>query len=166
MSSALRAARYGFDLVLSTINTQVGGPTLGHAQAEIIERYREEFATHHPGRRPRVAAGRSILPIVDDHDRRRFGDLAAFYDRFVTPDGGYADAPGFTGQASPLYSGPPEQIIDGLAADPSLALIDELVLTPLSELDVAQKRDVFTGVVEHIAPHIGWRGAIASTTSR
>jgi alkanesulfonate monooxygenase SsuD/methylene tetrahydromethanopterin reductase-like flavin-dependent oxidoreductase (luciferase family) len=155
-SSALRAARLGFDLVLSTISGEATGPTLGHTQAEVIERYREEFAIQHPDRTPRVALGRSILPIVNADDRPEFTELAAFYDRLVTPNGRYTDSPEFAGQASPLYSGSPEQILENLSADPSLALVDILLLTPLSELDTAQKERVFTSVAEYVAPELGW----------
>lgn len=155
--SALRAARLGFDLVLSTIHSEATGATLGHTQAALIEEYRAVFAEHHPERTPRVALGRSILPIVDEADRREYGGLVDFYDRLVTPDGRYTDDSGFAGQASPLYAGSPEQIVDRLAADPSLALIDELVLTPLTELTVDQKRRVLASVAEHVAPSLGWR---------
>lgn len=157
-SSALRAARLGLDLVLSTIHAEATGPTLGDTQAEVIRRYREEFAAHHPGRTGRVAIGRSILPLVDAADRTRFGDLAAFYDRLVTPDGRYTDGSDFRGQASPLYSGEPDDIVERLGADPALALADTLMLTPISELDTAQKEHVFATVAEHVAPGLGWRG--------
>ncbi len=157
LSSALRAARLGFDLVLSTIHTEATGPTLGHTQADVIRQYREEFRRHHPSRTARVAIGRSILPIVDRSDREEFADLAAFYDRLVTPEGTYTDTPSFTGQASPLYSGDPESIIDKLSADPSLALADTVMLTPLSEIDARQKERVFTTVAEHVAADLGWR---------
>lgn len=163
LDSALRAARRGFDLVLSTLNTEVGGPTLGHAQAEIIRRYRDEFAAFHPDRTSRVAISRSILPIVDASDRARFGELAEFYDRLVTPEGAYRDSPDFTGQASPLYSGEPASIVERLSADPSLALADTVLLTPLSELDTPQKEHVFASVVEHVAVDLGWRRRAAVT---
>ncbi|MDQ1205724.1 LLM class flavin-dependent oxidoreductase [Microbacterium sp. SORGH_AS_0862] len=159
LSSALRAARLGLNLVLSTIHSEATGPTLGDTQAELIARYREEFERHHPGRSSRVALGRSILPIVDDEDRAVFAGLKEFYDRLVTADGRYTDAADGPGQASPLYAGDPAEIVDRLAADPALALIDELVLTPLTELSVAQKKRVFASVAQHVAPALGWNRA-------
>lgn len=156
LSSALRAAERGLNLVLSTLNTEVAGPTLGHAQAEIITRYRQAFAAAHPHRSPRVAIARSILPIVDADDAAAYGTLAAYYDDLVTPEGRYRDQPDFTGQASPLYSGAPADVIRRLRDDPSLALADTLLLTPLSELTTAQKLDVFASVATHIAPELGW----------
>lgn len=157
LASALRAARLGLNLVLSTIHSEATGPTLGHTQAEVVRRYRDEFARHHPARTPRVAVGRSILPIVDAGDRRRYGGLKAFYDRLVTDDGRYTDTPDAPGQASPLYAGAPSEIVERLAADPVLPLVDELVLTPLTELPVAHKKDVFASVAQHVAPELGWR---------
>lgn len=154
--SALRAARLGLNLVLSTIHSEATGPTLGHTQAELISRYREEFALHHPERTPRVAVGRSLLPILDDEDRREFTGLKEFYDRLVTADGRYTDTPDGPGQASPLYAGTPAEIIERLAEDPVLELIDELVLTPLTELSVAQKKRVFASVASDVAPALGW----------
>lgn len=162
LSSALRAARLGLNLVLSTIHGEATGPTLGHTQAELIRRYREEFAVHHPERTPRVALGRSILPILDENDRREFSGLKEFYDRLVTDDGRYTDSPAHKGQASSLYAGTPSEIIDRLAADPSLALIDELVLTPLTELTIAQKKRVFASVAAEVAPAIGWSARTAA----
>lgn len=166
LSSALRAARLGLNLVLSTIGGPGTGPTLGHSQAELIQRYRDEFTVHHPDRAPKVTIGRSILPIVDERDQAEFGGLKDFYDRLVTEDGRYLDDSGFTGQASPLYAGSPAEIIDRLAADPALDLIDELHLVPITELTIAQKRHVFATVAEHVAPGIGWRqSAVAHVTA-
>ncbi len=162
LASALRAARLGLNLVLSTIHSEATGPTLGHTQAEVIVRYREEFAVHHPDRAPRVALGRSILPILDDEDRREFAGLKEFYDGLVTEDGRYTDDSRPGGQASPLYAGTPEEIVDRLSADPSLALIDELVLTPLTELTVPQKKRVLASVADQVAPRLGWVRAAAA----
>ncbi len=162
LSSALRAARLGLNLVLSTIHSEATGPTLGHTQAQLIRRYREEFAQHHPERSPRVAVGRSILPIVDESDAREFSSLKDFYDRLVTEDGQYTDGSRQAGQASPLYAGSPEKIIERLAADPVLEEIDELVLTPLTELTVAQKKHIFETVAVHVAPELGWSRAALS----
>ncbi len=159
LSSALRAARLGLNLVLSTIHSEATGPTLGHTQAELIRRYREEFAQHHPDRAPKVAVGRSILPVVDDEDAREFSALADFYDHLVTEDGRYTDGSLSAGQASPLYAGSPAEIVERLSADPVLAEIDELVLTPLTELTVAQKKRVFASVAAHVAPELGWSRA-------
>jgi len=162
LGSALRAANLGLNLVLSTLNTERTGPTLGHSQAEIIELYREAFETAHPGVAPKVAVARSILPLVDDSDRARYKELAEYYEQLVTADGSYRNEPNFSGQASPLYSGDPGAIIEALQADPSLALADTLLLTPLSELDTAQKHDLFASVAEHVAPELGWSRELAA----
>lgn len=156
LASALRAAKSGLNLVLSTLNTEADGPTLGDTQAEIITRYREAFEVAHPGVRPQVAVARSILPITDSAERASYGELAAYYDQLVTPEGRYRDQPEFSGQASPLYSGETEEILSALVRDPSLALADTLLLTPLSELDTTQKADLFESVAQHIAPSLGW----------
>lgn len=166
LSSALRAARLGLNLVLSTIHSEATGPTLGHTQAEVIRRYREEFAAHHPGRAPRVALGRSILPIIDEDDRREFAGLKDFYDRLVTEDGRYTDSSRPVGQASPLYAGEPAEILERLSSDPSLELIDELVLTPLTELSAGQKRRVFETVARQVAPELGWSRSVVSPVGR
>jgi len=161
LSSALRAAKFGLNLVLSTLNSEATGPTLGHTQAEVIKRYREAFDAAHPGVTPTVAIARSILPIVTAEHRAQYGELAAYYDELVTPEGAYRNDPAFTGQASPLYSGEPDAVIQSLLADPSLALADTLLLTPLSELTTDQKRDLFASVAEHVAPELGWRRSVA-----
>ncbi|GAB3595672.1 hypothetical protein [Microbacterium tumbae] len=103
-----------------------------------------------------MALGRSILPILEDEDRGEFTGLKDFYDRLVTEDGRYTDDSRPGGQASPLYAGTPEEIVERLSADPALELIDELVLTPLTELTVPQKKRVFASVAGHVAPHLGW----------
>ncbi|WP_298227486.1 LLM class flavin-dependent oxidoreductase [Gryllotalpicola sp.] len=160
IESALDAARRGLHLVLSTIGSDTGHASLGHQQAEIVAAYRAEFAAHHPGRVSRVAISRSILPIVDADDESAFGGHAAYYASLVDATGHYTDGSGFDGLSTPLYSGEPARIVDELAADPALALADELLLTPISELSTAQKKHVFAAVAEHVAPGLGRRSPV------
>lgn len=69
-------------------------------------------------------------------------------------------------QWSPLYSGSAERIVESLSADPSLALADTVLVTPLTELEAAQKETVFAKVATEVAPGLGWRrSALAASAA-
>ncbi|MDM4761617.1 LLM class flavin-dependent oxidoreductase [Galbitalea sp. SE-J8] len=163
LSSALRAARLGYDLLLSTLNGEFVPGTLGENQARQIAAYRDEFARQHPDRTPRVAISRSILPLVGAEDRARFGGYVERYRGLVDAEGRFAGTPPTT-QWSPLYGGEPESIAEEIAADPSVALADDVLLTPITELDLPTLHRVLETVAVDVAPLLGWRtpaGAIA-----
>jgi len=150
-SSALRAAALGYDLIVSTLNGEATGPTLGDTQADQIARYREAFAKAHPERTPRVAVSRSFLPIVGADDERAFRPLADRYADLVDESGRMRGAPPHL-QWSKLLSGDPADIAAQIDADPAVALADTVLLNPVTELDTIQKIRVLTTVRNDVAP--------------
>jgi alkanesulfonate monooxygenase SsuD/methylene tetrahydromethanopterin reductase-like flavin-dependent oxidoreductase (luciferase family) len=152
MGTALRTAEKGLLLHCSTLNTEDTGEPFAVAQAAQIAAYRERFATH-AGRTPKVAVGRIVVPLLDDHDR-------AVHEEFLT---GYASGMDDEGRPlsgtppfrfSKVVSGEPAAIVDALRADPAVTATDELVITLPANGDAAAHERILTVIAEQIAPHL------------
>lgn len=153
MGTALRTAEKGLLLHCSTLNTEDTGAPFAQAQADQVAAYRDRFAALHPHRASRVAVGRIVVPLLDDHDR-------AVHEEFLT---GYAS--GMDDEGRPLSGNPPFRfsrvlagepaaIIDALRADPAVAATDELVITLPANGDAASHERILQVVAEQIAPHL------------
>lgn len=149
--TAIRTAEKGLLLHCSTLNTEDTGAPFAEAQADQITAYRERFAALHPDRTPKVAVGRIVVPLLDDHDR-------AVHEEFLT---GYASGMDDEGRPlsgtppfrfSKVLSGDPSAIVDALLADPAVAATDELVITLPANGDAASHRKILQVVAEQIAP--------------
>ncbi len=153
MGTAVRTAEKGLLLHCSTLNTEDTGEPFAVAQAAQIAAYRERFAELHPDRTPKVAVGRIVVPLLDDHDR-------AVHEEFLT---GYASGMDDEGRPlsgnppfrfSKVLSGEPATIVDALRADPAVAATDELVITLPANGDAASHERILTVIAEQIAPHL------------
>ncbi|WP_413601006.1 LLM class flavin-dependent oxidoreductase [Curtobacterium sp. Curtsp57] len=154
MGTAVRTAEKGLLLHCSTLNTEDTGEPFAVAQAAQITAYRERFAELHPDRTQKVAVGRIVVPLLDDHDR-------AVHEEFLT---GYASGMDDEGRPlsgnppfrfSKVLSGEPAAIVEALRADPAVAATDELVITLPANGDAASHERILTVIAEQIAPHLG-----------
>jgi len=158
MGTAVRTAEKGLLLHCSTLNTEDTGAPFAEAQAAQIAAYRNRFAElhgagEHTGRTPKVAVGRIVVPLLDDHDR-------AVHEEFLT---GYASGMDDEGRPlsgtppfrfSKVLSGEPAVIVDALLADPAVAATDELVITLPANGDAASHERILRIVAEEIAPAV------------
>jgi len=151
MGTAVRTAEKGLLLHCSTLNTEDTGAPFTQAQADQIAAYRERFAELHPQRESKVAVGRIVVPLLDDHDR-------AVHEEFLT---GYASGMDDEGRPlsgtppfrfSKVVSGEPAAIVDALLADPAVTATDELVITLPANGDRAAHERILRIVAEEIAP--------------
>ncbi|WP_416264165.1 LLM class flavin-dependent oxidoreductase [Curtobacterium flaccumfaciens pv. flaccumfaciens] len=151
MGTAVRTAEKGLLLHCSTLNTEDTGAPFAQAQADQIAAYRERFAELHPQRESKVAVGRIVVPLLDDHDR-------AVHEEFLT---GYASGMDDEGRPlsgtppfrfSKVVSGEPAAIVDSLLADPAVTATDELVITLPANGDRAAHERILRIVAEEIAP--------------
>ncbi|MEN0104345.1 MAG: hypothetical protein AAGC90_15600, partial [Curtobacterium sp.] len=103
---------------------------------------------------PKVAVGRIVVPLLDDHDR-------AVHEEFLT---GYASGMDDEGRPlsgnppfrfSKVLSGDPAAIVEALRADPAVAATDELVITLPANGDAASHERILTVIAEQIAPQLG-----------
>jgi alkanesulfonate monooxygenase SsuD/methylene tetrahydromethanopterin reductase-like flavin-dependent oxidoreductase (luciferase family) len=158
LRSVVWAAEHGLNLVIGNICAGEGLATndFGTAQAAEIRAYREKFSGPH---RPRVVAGRVILPLdsADAATRRKYREYeAARHQRTLAPQGPrrILIAPDLVGTA--------DEIAAALHADPALADVSELQL----ELPYAFAREeyeqVLSDTVTLLAPQLGWSPSVSA----
>src|ERR1700676_4150386 len=102
-------------------------------------------------RTPRTSVSRSIFPLLDDRDRRYFGqgsreeeDKIGFLDENTRAIFGRS------------YAAEPEILIEQLRKDEAIAEADTLLLTIPNQLGVAYNAHVMEAILTSIAPALGW----------
>lgn len=159
--TATRTGTQGFDLQVSTLNTEETGEAFDVVQARQIRSYRKAFAeAGHAGRRSsRVSAGRIVLPFLDRRDAEDHRVFIDGYSSGMTQDGRPKGASPFPVRFSPVLSGDPDQIVRRLLADEAIEETDGLVIVLPAEGSLEVHRRVLSAVAEHVAPHLGWTPA-------
>lgn len=152
MGTAVRTAEKGLLLHCSTLNTEDTGAPFARAQADQIAAYRERFTELHgeTGRTPKVAVGRIVVPLLDDHDRAVHEEFLTGYASGMDDEGRPLSGPPF--RFSKVLSGEPSAIVDALLADPAVTATDELVITLPANGDVVAHERILRIVAEEIAP--------------
>ena len=149
-ASAEQAARYGVNLMSSTLVSEADGRTLGEVQAEQIERYRAAWKEAGHDWTPRVSVSRSIFPIVTDRDRQLFATSATSHDQI----GSLGEGRDVTFGRS--YAAEPDKLIEQLKEDPAIAAADTLLLTIPNQMGVDLNVSILQNFAEHVAPALGW----------
>ncbi|MCL9666094.1 LLM class flavin-dependent oxidoreductase [Curtobacterium albidum] len=155
--TAVRTAEKGLLLHCSTLNTEDTGAPFARAQADQLAAYRDRFAElqaagEHPGRTPRVAVGRIVVPLLDEHDRRVHEEFLTGYASGMDDEGRPLSGPPF--RFSRIVSGGVDEIVDTLAADPAVQATDELVITLPANGDAAAHERILRIVAEEVAPRL------------
>ena len=155
LDTAVRTARQGMDLLVSTLNTDDDGRSFEVAQRDQIVAYKETFDV--PGRTPRVVAGRIVLPSVTAADDALFAEYIAWYagrfDERGRPLGG-----GF-GVFSPTHHGSPAAVVDSLSADVALREATGLDVVLPADATPAMSKRILENVATSVAPALGWTPA-------
>lgn len=153
LKSAAWAAANGFNMLIGNLTSGEETNNYYEAQLAQIAVYRQNWRKE-DARRPRIAAGRVIVPIdsADSATRRRYAEFAASrYERTLTPQG----------PRRTLFSldivGSAEQILERLVNDPILHEVDELRLELPYEFTADQYRQIISDFATLIAPELGWR---------
>jgi alkanesulfonate monooxygenase SsuD/methylene tetrahydromethanopterin reductase-like flavin-dependent oxidoreductase (luciferase family) len=146
------AAEQGMNLQSSTLLTEDTGVPFDELQAEQIAIYREAWKAAGWQREARVSVSRSVIPIVNDTDRRYFGDRALddASDQVGYLDGGLA-------RFGKSYVGEPDVIAAELSRDAAVREADTVLLTVPNQLGVDYNAHLLEAIAEHVAPAIGWR---------
>lgn len=152
MGTAVRTAEKGLLLHCSTLNTEDTGAPFAQAQADQIAAYRERFTELHgeTGHTSKVAVGRIVVPLLDDHDRAVHEEFLTGYAAGMDDEGRPLSGPPF--RFSKVLSGEPSAIVDALLADPAVTATDELVITLPANGDVVAHERILRIVAEEIAP--------------
>lgn len=157
------AAEQGMNLMSSTLLTEDTGVPFHELQAEQIRLFREAWAAAGHSHAPRVSVSRSILPIVDDQDRRYFGGSAL---RDTRDQVGVID--GLTARFGKSYVGEPEVLAGQIAADAAVQAADTLLVTVPNQLGVdynAKLLGNIMGILSMLTEYDGEPSARASRYS-
>lgn len=144
-------AAQGMNLMSSTLLTEDTGVPLHVLQAEQIRRFRAAWREAGWAWEPRVSVSRSIMPITTDLDRRLWAnrndsqDTVGFIDDHTVARFGRS------------YADEPDRLVEQLADDEAIAEADTLMLTVPSTLGVEYNVHLLRGVLEDVAPGVGWR---------
>ncbi|WP_210494479.1 LLM class flavin-dependent oxidoreductase [Patulibacter sp. SYSU D01012] len=152
--TAVWAGREGMNLMSSTLLLEETGVPFDELQASQIHAFREAWDAAGWKREPRVSVSRSVIPILDDTDRRLFGR-----------DGGADQVGHLDGALSRFgrtYTGEPDVIAAELARDRAVREADTILLTVPNQLGVEHNARLLEAVVRHVAPAIGWSPATAT----
>jgi alkanesulfonate monooxygenase SsuD/methylene tetrahydromethanopterin reductase-like flavin-dependent oxidoreductase (luciferase family) len=165
VASATRAAEFGLDLLLSAIAPAIGLP-FDAAQLAQIEAH--QAAWTRTDRAPRVSTARLFFPWRNERQRQLyqgFADLRAAEGPAASrPPGalGPVDRPTKPGQAapglmSPVVVGEPAAIVDYLLGDLAVQRSGEFMIFLPPGFTHAENLELLETIVEHVAPHLGWR---------
>jgi len=145
------AAKLGMNMQTSTLKFDETGESLHIQQAAQIRAFRAAWKQAGHTRTPRISVSRSIFPLIDDRDRRYFGqgsreeeDKIGFLDENTRAIFGRS------------YAAEPEILIEQLRKDEAVAEADTLLLTIPNQLGVAYNAHVMEAILTTVAPALGW----------
>jgi alkanesulfonate monooxygenase SsuD/methylene tetrahydromethanopterin reductase-like flavin-dependent oxidoreductase (luciferase family) len=120
-------------------------------QAAQIRTYRAAWKEAGHQREPRVSVSRSIFALLNDQDRRYFGQ-----------DSKDRDQIGLIGESTRAifgrsYAAEPDVLIEQLKQDEAIAEADTLLLTVPNQLGVDYNAHLIESILKHVAPGLGWR---------
>jgi alkanesulfonate monooxygenase SsuD/methylene tetrahydromethanopterin reductase-like flavin-dependent oxidoreductase (luciferase family) len=149
-ATAVWAAKLGMNLQASTLKNDETGEPFHIQQAAQIRAFREAWKEAGHRREPRVSVSRNIFALVDDRDRRYFGQGDGEEDSF-----GFID-PTKLSVFGRSYAAEPDVLIDQLKRDEAIAAADTLLLTVPNQLGVDYNAHVMEAILTHVAPALGW----------
>lgn len=150
-ATAVWAAENGMNLQSSTLKFDESGKPFHIQQAEQIRLYKEAWKKAGHQREPRVSVSRSIFALVNEQDRRYFGQEAKRGDQIGMIE------PGRNAIFGRSYAAEPDQLIKELAEDEAIQEADTVLLTIPNTLGVEYNVHVLSSILEHVAPGLGWR---------
>ncbi len=150
-ATAVWAAQLGMNMQTSTLKWDETGEPLHIQQATQIRAFRAAWAEAGHAREPRVSVSRSIFPIVNDLDRRYFGQSGQSQDQI-----GYIDE-NTRAVFGRSYAAEPDVLVKQLEQDEAIREADTLLLTIPNQLGVDYNAHVLESILTHVAPALGWR---------
>ncbi len=145
------AARLGMNLQSSTLKDDETGEPFHVQQAAQIRAYRKAWQQAGHTRTPRVSVSRSIIALVNDHDRAWFGSRGAQQDQIGLID---ANTRAIFGRS---FAAEPDVLVGQLSGDEAIAEADTVLLTVPNQLGVDYNVHVIESILRHVAPGLGWR---------
>jgi alkanesulfonate monooxygenase SsuD/methylene tetrahydromethanopterin reductase-like flavin-dependent oxidoreductase (luciferase family) len=150
-ATAIWAAENAMNLQSSTLKYDESGKPFHVQQAVQIRLFKEAWINAGHRREPRVSVSRSIFPLLNDQDRIYFGQESDRRDKIGLIE---KDRRAIFGRS---YAAEPDQLIEELARDEAIQEADTLLLTIPNTLGVEYNVHVLSGILEHVAPGLGWR---------
>ena len=157
LRSAEWAGRAGYHLLIGNVTKGEQSDDFYVAQRAQLALYHRVWAEQLPGRRPRVALGRVIVPTdsADTATRARYRQFAqGRVARTLQPNG----------ERRTLFPrdlvGSADQILSALHDDPLLPLVTELRLELPYDFALDEYRQILHDARQLIAPQLGWRPVV------
>src|ERR1700756_4046066 len=145
------AAKVGMNLQTSTLKFDETGEPLGIQQAAQIRAFRTAWKAAGHARTPRISVSRSIFELIDDRDRRYFGQGSDEEDKIGFLD---ENTRAVFGRS---YAAEPDILIEQLRRDEAISDADTLLLTIPNQLGVAYNVHVLEAILTTVAPGLNWR---------
>src|SRR5437588_1369452 len=151
-ATAAWAGKLGMHMQTSTLKWDETGEPLHIQQAAQIRAFRAAWKEAGHKRTPRTSVSRSIFPLLDDRDRRYFGQGSRVEEDKI----GFLDenTRAIFGRS---YAAEPEILIEQLRKDEAIAEADTLLLTIPNQLGVAYNVHVMEAILTTVAPVLSWR---------
>jgi alkanesulfonate monooxygenase SsuD/methylene tetrahydromethanopterin reductase-like flavin-dependent oxidoreductase (luciferase family) len=145
------AAKLGMNMQSSTLKFDETGEPLHIQQAAQIRAFRAAWKHAGHTRTPRISVSRSIFPLLNDRDRRYFGQGSDEEDKIGFLD---ENTRAVFGRS---YAAEPDVLIERLKKDTAIAEADTLLLTIPNQLGVAYNVHVMEAILTAVAPALSWR---------
>ncbi|MEA5118737.1 MAG: LLM class flavin-dependent oxidoreductase, partial [Propionicimonas sp.] len=145
-ATARWTAEKGMNLMSSTLKDNESDKPFHAQQADQIQAFRDAWQAAGHDWEPRVSVSRSIFALVNDTDRRYFGD-----DRDSSDTVGWIDArtQAIFGRS---YAADPDVLVEQLKQDEAIAAADTLLLTVPNQLGVEYNAHVVESILTYVAP--------------
>ncbi|WP_029068002.1 LLM class flavin-dependent oxidoreductase [Jonesia quinghaiensis] len=150
-ATARWAAKYGMNLMSSTLKNDETGEPFHVQQAKQIQEFRKTWASVGHSREPRVSVSRSIVAITSAQDRAYFGVGGNEKDQIGNID------PTTRAIFGRSYAAEPDVLIEQLRDDQAIADADTLLITVPNQLGVDYNAHLMESIITHVAPALGWR---------
>jgi alkanesulfonate monooxygenase SsuD/methylene tetrahydromethanopterin reductase-like flavin-dependent oxidoreductase (luciferase family) len=145
------AAELGMNLQSSTLKFDETGEPFHIQQAKQIRAFRAAWKKAGHSRTPRVSVSRTIFALVDDRDRRYFGQGGLEEDKIGFIE---ANTRAIFGRG---YAAEPEVLVEELKKDEAIGEADTILLTVPNQLGVAYNVHLMEAILTTVAPALGWR---------
>jgi alkanesulfonate monooxygenase SsuD/methylene tetrahydromethanopterin reductase-like flavin-dependent oxidoreductase (luciferase family) len=151
-ATAIWAAKHGMNLMSSTLVNYESTEPFHVQQAKQLRVFKEAWATAGHDFKPRTLVTRSIMPIVNDLDRKLFAENSEPTDSVGYL--AYHQNPTIFGK---MYVDEPYKLVEELKQDTAIQEADTVLITVPSTLGIDYNAHLLESIMKYVAPELGWK---------